>query len=125
MKKILVVDDEKDQLFVIEQAFKELYSDEYEVISAKSGKECLKILQKQTPDVIVLDLMMPQMNGWEVFDKLKENPKWRSIPVIILTARTDGFAERAGELIAEDYIKKPIDMEEFKSRIDMVLEKKK
>jgi len=125
MKKILVVDDEKDQLFVIEQAFKELYSDEYEVISARSGKECLKILQKQIPDVIVLDLMMPQMNGWEVFDKLKENPKWRSIPVIILTARTDGFAERAGELIAEDYIKKPIDMEEFKSRIDMVLEKKK
>jgi len=124
MKKILVVDDEKDQLFVIEQAFKELYSDEYEVISARSGKECLKILKKTIPDVIVLDLMMPQMSGWEVFDKLKENASWKSIPVIILTARTDGFAERAGELIAQDYIKKPIDMQEFKSRIDMVLEKK-
>ncbi len=124
MRKILVVDDEKDQLFVIEQAFKELYSDEYEVISARSGKECLKILEKTIPDVIVLDLMMPQMSGWEVFDKLKENASWKSIPVIILTARTDGFAERAGELIAQDYIKKPIDMQEFKSRIDMVLEKK-
>ncbi len=124
MKKILVVDDEKDQLFVIEQAFKEMYSNEYKVISARSGKECFKILEKTIPDVIVLDLMMPQMSGWEVFDKLKENASWKSIPVIILTARTDGFAERAGELIAQDYIKKPIDMQEFKSRIDMVLEKK-
>jgi len=65
--------------------------------------------------------MMPEMNGWQVFDKLKAHQIWKEIPIIILTARTDGFAEHAGGSIAEDFVKKPVDINELKSRIDHVL----
>ena len=123
LKKILLVDDDKDQIFVIQKGFKNMFSREYEIISARSGKECFKILKNITPDLILLDIMMPEMDGWEVFDKLKANPNWKDIPIVILTARSDGFAENAGGLIANDFIKKPIDIEELKSRIDNVLEK--
>jgi two-component system alkaline phosphatase synthesis response regulator PhoP len=69
--------------------------------------------------------MMPKMNGWEVFDRLRANPEWKNIPIIFLTARTDEFAEHAGALIAEDYIKKPIEIKELKTRIDNVLKRTK
>ena len=68
---------------------------------------------------------MPKMNGWEVFDRIRANPSWKDIPIIFLTARTDEFAEHAGALIAEDYIKKPIEIKELKARIDNVLRKAK
>jgi DNA-binding response OmpR family regulator len=69
--------------------------------------------------------MMPEMNGWEVFDKLRANQKWKNIPVIFLTARSDGLATSAGAMIADDYIEKPIDINELKTRIDNVLNKVK
>jgi CheY-like chemotaxis protein len=124
MKKILYVDDKKDQIFFIKTAFEDLYGDEYDIIPAESGKKCLELLNNNVkPDLILLDIMMPEMSGWEVFDKLKANPLWKNIPVVILTARTDGFAEKTGEFIADDYIKKPIDVKELKTRIDNVLKK--
>jgi CheY-like chemotaxis protein len=124
MKNILYVDDKKNQIFSIKTAFEDLYGNEYKIIPAESGKKCLELLNKNfIPDLILLDIMMPDMNGWEVFDKLKANPSWKNIPVVFLTARTDGFAENTGEFIAEDYIKKPIDVKELKTRIDNVLKK--
>jgi two-component system alkaline phosphatase synthesis response regulator PhoP len=63
------------------------------------------------------------MDGWEVFDKLRANQKYKNIPVIYLTARSDGLAANAGSLIADDYIEKPVDIEELKNRIDKVLKK--
>ena len=125
MKNILYVDDKKDQIFYLKTAFEDLYGNEYQIIPAESGKKCLEILEKKIiPDLILLDIMMPDMNGWEVFDKLKANPIWKKIPVVFLTARTDGFAEETGEFIADDYIKKPIDVKELKIRIENVLKKK-
>jgi CheY-like chemotaxis protein len=124
MINILYVDDKKNQIFSIKTAFEDLYGEEYKIIPAESGKKCLDLLTKNIiPDLILLDIMMPDMNGWEVFDKLKANPKWKNIPVVFLTARTDGFAEQTGEFIAEDYIKKPIDVKELKIRIDNILKK--
>lgn len=126
MKNILYVDDKKDQIFYIKTAFEDLYGNEYKIIPADSGKKCLELLDKEIkPDLILLDIMMPDMNGWEVFDKLKANPNWKNIPIVFLTARTDGFAEETGEFIADDYIKKPIDVKELKIRIDNVLNKRK
>jgi CheY-like chemotaxis protein len=126
MKNILYVDDKKDQIFYIKTAFEDLYANEYKIIPADSGKKCLELLDKEIiPDLILLDIMMPDMNGWEVFDKLKANPKWKNIPIVFLTARTDGFAEETGEFIADDYIKKPIDVKELKIKIDNVLKKVK
>lgn len=123
MIKVLVVDDEKEQIYSIEMYFKKFYNDEYQIISATSGKKCFVLLKKEVPDVIVLDIMMPDMNGWEVIENLKIDPTLKDIPVIILTARTDGFARDAGKLMADDFIAKPIDYEELKIRIDRVLKK--
>jgi CheY-like chemotaxis protein len=121
----MLVDDEKDQIFCIKTGFEELFGKKYTIIAAESGKQCIKLLEKNViPDVILLDIMMPDMNGWEVFDKLRANKDWKNIPVVILTARSDGFAEQAGGLIADDFIEKPIDIKELKTRIDNVIKRK-
>ena len=126
MKKIMLVDDEKDQLFSIKTGFDEIYPNQYNIILVESGKKCFELLDKNMiPDLIILDIMMPEMNGWEVFDKLRANQKWKNIPVIFLTARSDGLATSAGAMIADDYIEKPIDINELKTRIDNVLNKLK
>ena len=124
MIKIMLVDDKKDQIYYIKTTFEELYGKDYEIIPAESGEKCIELLNnKNIPDLILLDIMMPKMSGWEVFDKIQANPEWKHIPIVFLTARSDGFAEKAGEFIAEDYIKKPINVKELKIRIDKVLKK--
>jgi CheY-like chemotaxis protein len=125
MKKIMVVDDEQDQIFSVKTGFEQEYPNKYSIIPAESGKKCFELLEKKIiPDLILLDIMMPNMDGWEVFDKLKANESWSKIPVIFLTARSDEFASNAGAMIADDYIEKPIDIKELKNRIENVLEKK-
>lgn len=123
MINVLVVDDEKEQIYSIEKYFDRFYGDEYKIITATSGKNCFTQLKKEIPDIIVLDIMMPGMNGWEVIENLKMDPSFKDIPVIILTARTDGFARDAGKLMANDFIAKPIDVEELKIRIDRIIKK--
>jgi two-component system, OmpR family, alkaline phosphatase synthesis response regulator PhoP len=126
MKKIMLVDDEKDQIYFIKTSFEKLFGKEYIIIPVESGEECFEQLQKkELPHLILLDIMMPKMNGWEVFDRLRAHHSWKDIPIIFLTARTDKLAEHAGALIAEDYIKKPIEIKELKTRIDNVLKKAK
>jgi CheY-like chemotaxis protein len=126
MKKIMLVDDEEDQIFSIKTGFEQEYPNDYEIIGVQSGKKCFELLEKnQIPDLILLDIMMPDMSGWEVFDKLRANQLWKQIPVIFLTARTDGLAANAGAMIANDYIEKPIEIKELKTRIDNVLNKLK
>ena len=123
MKKIMMVDDEPDQIFTIRKVLKDAGVD-YELIPAESGKKCLELLKNnEIPDLILLDIMMPEMNGWEAFYKLKDNPLWKDIPVVFLTARTDEIAENAGEFLGEDYIEKPVSLEELKEKIDKVLKK--
>ena len=120
----MMVDDEEDQIFGIKIALEDSYGDEYEVIPAHNGAECFELLKNnEKPDLILLDIMMPEMSGWRVFDKLKDNPLWKDIPVIFLTARTDEIAEKAGEFLGEDYIEKPVNAEELKNRIDKILKK--
>lgn len=126
MKKIMIVDDEQDQIFSVKTGFEQEYANEYEIIPAESGKKCFELLKKNVrPDLILLDIMMPGMDGWEIFDKLKANQSWKDIPIIFLTARSDGLAANAGAMIADDYIEKPIDIDELKTRIDNVLKKAK
>lgn len=122
----MLVDDEQDQLFSIKTGFGEFYPNLYEIIPVENGKKCFEVLEKNViPDLILLDIMMPEMSGWEVFDKLRANQKWKNIPVIFLTARSDGLATSAGAMIADDYIEKPIEINELKTRIDNVLNKAK
>ena len=67
---------------------------------------------------------MPEMSGWETLKILQENASWKDIPVVFITARTDDFAKNTGNFLAMDYIEKPFDIEDFKKRINKVLEKK-
>jgi len=123
MKKIMIVDDEPDLVFSIKYGL-ENFSEEYKVIGAGSGHECFELLKRgQMPDLILLDVMMPEMNGWDVFTKLKENPEWREIPVVFLTAKTDPYSKGFGNMAATDYIEKPCDIKNLEKRIDKILKK--
>lgn len=123
----MLVDDEEDQIFGIQTALEETYGDEYKIIPAGSGKECFELLNEEDgrPDLILLDIMMPEMSGWEVYDKLRDNPTWSDIPIVFLTARTDRIAENAGEFLGDDYVEKPVEIADLRNRIEKVLEKKK
>ena len=119
-KKIMVIDDEPDILFTVGQM---LELSGYEIIKAKSGDEAIKTLTDLTtnPDLILLDIMMPEISGWDVAAKIKENPRWKDIPIVFLTARTDNVAKNAGGFLGEDYVEKPFEIKDLKERIDKIL----
>ncbi|MGV2872523.1 HD-GYP domain-containing protein [Colwellia sp. E150_009] len=104
-KIILVVDDTPSNINVV----KSVLNDKYSIMAAINGAIALKIMEKQLPDLILLDIMMPDMDGFQVCKKLKENLLTRDIPIIFLTAKADIKDEAKGlELGAVDYITKPI-----------------
>ena len=105
----MFVDDEPDQLFCIKELLKDADGD-YDFIGVDSGEKCITQLKNGViPDIIFLDIMMPEMSGWEVYDKIRDNPIWNSIPIVFLTARTDRIAENVSEFLGDDYMKKPIE----------------
>jgi DNA-binding response OmpR family regulator len=123
-KKILVIDDNPMILFSVKEGLEEKY-DSYTVESALGGKECFDLLDDgRIPDLILLDIMMPKMNGWDVYAKLQENETWKKIPIVFLTAKTDDYSKGFGKLVSEDYIEKPFDLEKLEKRINEVFEKK-
>lgn len=118
MKKILMVDDVATNLICATQVLKPTY----DVSTAKSGRQALLMLNEMTPDLIMLDINMPVMDGYEVFEKLQANPEWADIPVVFLTAESDMTKEIKGlEMGAMDFIRKPFDPEVMKARIDKIL----
>jgi two-component system alkaline phosphatase synthesis response regulator PhoP len=119
-KKILVVDDEPDILHTVGQM---LEMSGYEVIRAKDGSECIdKMNEFETdPDLIILDIMMPNVSGWDVAAKIKENPKWKNIPIVFLTAKGDTMSVGMGGLAAVDYIVKPFDIKDLVVRVKKIL----
>ena len=120
-KKIMVVDDNPDITSSVKQGLQYLCPD-YEIVCADSGSGCLELLKNgEIPDLILLDIMMPGMSGWMLSDRLKENPTWKNIPIIVLTARTDEFAKKVADTLCNDYLEKPFDVEDLKKRIDKVL----
>jgi len=103
---ILAVDDTPENLDVV----KGILSPEYIVKAATSGPMALKIAEKQKPDLVLLDIMMPDMDGYEVCERLKENEDTRDIPVIFLTAMDQTTDEKRGfELGAADYMSQSTD----------------
>jgi len=107
-KCILVVDDEPDIVTLVKSR---LEANGYEVISAYNGKDGLEKAEESQPDMILLDLMMPIMDGYEAGQKLKENPKTKDIPLILFTAAAaEEVAKKGAETIeAIDYVVKPFD----------------
>jgi len=121
----MAVDNDPDIIFAIKKGL-ETFAEEYKIIGAGSGHECFELLKKgQIPDLILLDVIMPEMNGWDVFTKLKETPGWRDISVVFLTAKTDPYSKGFGTLLANDFIEKPFEINDLKERIDNVLDRVK
>jgi len=118
------VDDNVDVVESLRYSLEDM-TKEYQVIGAESGKQCLNILQNNLiPDLILLDIMMPEMSGWDTFNKLKEHDEWRKIPVVFLTARTDKLAKNAGKFLGDDYIEKPFEINDVIQRVSKILENK-
>jgi len=114
--KVLFVDDTEDNLDLLEFALKKK---PIKMFRASSGKECLVVAEEQHPDMIVLDIQMPEMDGFETLRRLRANPETARIPVIFLTAiKRDPQSIAEGILLgAEEYLTKPIDLEELFARV--------
>ena len=119
-KKILVVDDEPNILKLISFILK---NNGYEVMEAASGPECLKKAKKETPDMIVLDVMMPKMDGFEVAKKIKSNATTRNVPILMLSSKAQFEDKMKGiDSGATDYITKPFDKQELIEKVQELLE---
>ena len=116
----MVVDDEPDILSTVGQM---LELSGYEVIKASNGKDCLNKLYSLSinPDLILLDIMMPDVSGLDIAAILKENNKWKGIPIVFLTAKGDTMSVGMGGLTAVDYIVKPFDVKDLILRIKKIL----
>ncbi len=120
--KILIVDDEPFNVDYLEQELEDL---NYETISAANGEEALEKIISETPDLILLDIMMPIMDGFSVLEKVKGNAAIRDIPIIVISANHDLNSVVKGiKLGAEDYLSKPFEPILLKARIQSSLEKK-
>ncbi len=112
--KVMIVDDMVSNISLLTNLLK----GEYEIFFAKNGVKALEIARKKRPDVILLDVVMPDMDGYEVCSELKGNPDTRDIPVIFVTAMVEGSDESRGfEIGAADYIKKPFKPTVIKARV--------
>ena len=114
IKKVLVVDDETDTLELIKLV---LESGGFETILAASGMEALERVKNTKPDLVLLDIMMPDMDGWDVFRKIKE--KYPKIPIAILTAKAQNIDKLLGlhVLKADEYITKPFGKNELINKV--------
>ena len=126
-KRILVIDDEPDLVEMIRMALER----KFEVITAFDGKEGIAKAKAEKPDAIVLDIMMPEMDGFAACRELKDNPQTALTPILIVTGVADYFGRTqytklsGMEIEAEDFISKPVDPNELVSRVEALLEKDK
>lgn len=118
-KKIMVVDDEPDTVDLVKLV---LETEGFEVITAYSGSECIDKLVKEKPDAVLLDIMMPEMDGWEVFKRIRE--MYDDLPVAMLTVRNQDIDKMLGlhVLKADDYITKPFGRMDLVERVKKLVE---
>ncbi len=121
-KTILIIDDEKDLTELLEYNLKK---ENYKVICAKDGEMGLRMAQAMLPDLIVLDIMMPGLDGLEVCKNLRKNPKTTGVLVLILTAKAEEMDKVIGlEMGADDYMVKPFGVRELLARVKALLRRK-
>ncbi|ACO03406.1 MAG TPA: response regulator [Persephonella sp.] len=113
MKKILIIDDNHQNRLLIKMI---LQKKGYTVIEAESGEKGLALAFEQNPDLIILDMMMPEVDGWEVMERLKENSKTENIPIIIFSALDD-----LESIEADGFIPKPVDVNRLIQTVSEVI----
>jgi DNA-binding response OmpR family regulator len=114
---ILVVDDDSAILDLIAQV---LIEEDYEVLTANNGRMAIDLAHEHMPRLILLDLMMPEMNGWQVVDELRTSSQTCMIPILLLSARRE-MAHTADQLGVTAYLEKPFDLEELLDRVQHIL----
>ena len=121
-KRLAYIEDESEMIDLVRII---LGRRGYTVLGANGGREGLELVRKELPDLVLLDLMMPDMDGWDVYHQIKSEELTRDIPVIVITAKAQNIDKVLGLRIAkvEDYIAKPFSPQELLDRIDIVLSK--
>lgn len=119
MKKILIVDDEQD---IVESLKFVLEASDYTCYCAYNGEDGLKLAKEIMPDLIILDVMMPKINGYKISRLLKYDNKYKNIPILMVTARSQEEDKLIGEETGVDeYITKPFDLDEVVKKVDQYL----
>ena len=121
-KRILVVDDDRG---VIRLVTRLLLSEGYEVSSVENGLDALVKLKKEKFDLVVLDIMMPEINGYDVCYQLRFNKEYEQIPIILSTVRDQELEDKLGKREDIEYLQKPIDSKLLLEKINFLLSKKK
>ena len=119
MKKILIVDDEQD---IVESLKFVLESSGFTCYTAFNGEDGLKLAKELVPDLIILDVMMPKINGYKISRLLKYDAKYKNIPILMVTARSQEEDKLIGEETgADEYITKPFELDEVVKKVDQYL----
>ncbi|WKZ35548.1 MAG: response regulator [Anaerolineales bacterium] len=123
VKRILCIEDEPGMIDLIRLI---LGRRGFEVHGAAGGMEGIKLIREILPDLVLLDLMMPDMDGWEVYQQMKTEPATRDIPVIVVTAKAQNIDKVLGLHVAkvDDYIAKPFSPQELMNSVEKVLQQK-
>jgi adenylate cyclase len=116
--KVLAVDDTPENLRLIEAL---LVPQGYEVVTASSGREALALLPKEKPDLLLVDIVMPEMNGYEIAKAIRADAAWRHLPVIMITATGGQDLVRSLEAGADDFVSKPFDKNELLARVKSLI----
>jgi DNA-binding response OmpR family regulator len=124
-KKVLIIDDEPEFCEVVKMYFEITLRSDFQVSVAYDGREGIKLAKKVKPDLIILDVVMPVMDGFRTLELLKKDPQTMSIPVVMLSAKIDADSKlKAMELYNDEYINKPVAMLELKAKVEEVLKRR-
>ncbi len=118
-KSILIVDDEPNIVISLEYVMKNAG---FDVAVAYDGEEALEKVKENVPDLVILDVMMPKLDGFEVCKKIRENPAWKSVRIVMLTAKgRDSEREKGLSFGADDYLTKPFSTRDILQRVKEIL----
>lgn len=123
-KRLVYIEDEEEMIDLVRLI---LSRRGFEVLGANGGREGLNMVRRELPDLVLLDLMMPDMDGWDVYQQMKAEEKTRDIPVIVVTAKAQSIDKVLGLHIAkvEDYISKPFSPQELLDSVEGVLSRRR
>ncbi|UCC52205.1 MAG: response regulator [Anaerolineaceae bacterium] len=121
---ILIVDDDPD---ILEGIITILETQDYDLATARDGKQCMAMIKEDIPDLLILDLLMPRMDGWGVIREMRSEPRFNRVPIMILTTVIEDASRRRYELETnmtmdvQDYVQKPVRPDELIRRVENLL----